>query len=32
MNMIEIIEKKKLNQSLSKPEIEYFVQGAATAS
>lgn len=32
MNMIEIIEKKKLNQSLSKPEIEYFVQGAATGS
>ncbi|NLO86604.1 MAG: thymidine phosphorylase [Clostridiales bacterium] len=32
MTMIEIIEKKKLNQPLSKPEIEYFVQGAATGS
>lgn len=32
MNMVEIIEKKKLNQSLTKAEIEYFVEGAANAT
>ena len=32
MNMVEIIEKKKLGQALLKEEIEYFVNGAADGS
>ena len=32
MNMVSIIEKKKLNRPLSKEEIEYFVNGAADGS
>lgn len=32
MNMVEIIEKKKLGQQLSKEEIEFFVNGAADGS
>lgn len=32
MNMVEIIEKKKLGQVLSKNEIEFFVAGAADGS
>ena len=32
MNMVELIEKKKLNQSLTKEEIQYFVSGAADGS
>lgn len=32
MNMVEIIEKKKLGQQLAKEEIEYFVNGAADGS
>ena len=32
MNMVEIIEKKKLGQTLSQDEITFFVQGAADGS
>ncbi|MDY2656775.1 MAG: pyrimidine-nucleoside phosphorylase [Candidatus Limiplasma sp.] len=32
MNMVEIIEKKKLAQALTREEIEWFVQGAANGS
>ena len=32
MNMVSIIEKKKLGQALSKEEIEFFVAGAADGS
>ncbi|MBQ7867587.1 MAG: thymidine phosphorylase [Clostridia bacterium] len=32
MNMVEIIEKKKLGKTLSQDEITYFVQGAADGS
>ena len=32
MNMVSIIEKKKLGQALSKEEIEFFVEGAANGS
>ena len=32
MNMVSIIEKKKLGQVLSKEEIEFFVAGAADGS
>lgn len=32
MNMVSIIEKKKLGQALSKEEIEFFVSGAADGS
>lgn len=32
MNMVEIIEKKKLAQALTQQEIAYFVNGAATGS
>jgi len=32
MNMVELIEKKKLNQPLTKEEIQYFVSGAADGS
>ena len=32
MNIVEIIGKKKLGQTLSPEEIDYFVQGAATQS
>jgi len=32
MNMVSIIEKKKLGQALCKEEIEYFVSGAADGS
>lgn len=32
MNMVEIIEKKKLAQALTREEIEWFVRGAADGS
>ena len=32
MDMISVIEKKKLGKELTQEEIEYFVQGAATGS
>lgn len=32
MDMVSIIEKKKLGQTLTQAEIEYFVNGAATGS
>ena len=32
MNMVELIEKKKLNQPLTKEEIQFFVAGAADGS
>lgn len=32
MNMVQIIEKKKLGQSLTQQEIAFFVNGAATGS
>lgn len=32
MDMVSIIEKKKLGQALTQAEIEYFVNGAATGS